>query len=290
MVATAPKANAKKARVAPSVSCPARPLINTRVVVKRSFRCLACRRGGRWSGSDFASPRCKRSEGTPVQSGQTLGVDRQALSRLGNANLAAANGLKKTSSLRVGQVLRVPPRGVDLRLPGADAQRHCAKVNKVSVKALARANRAESRTLRCAWGSVWSLPGYSAFRKGDEGCATAIAQWARDAGTSGKSGNTYGCACSTRTGSPIPKGRARLAHFLRDRESEKENASRIPRLMRVLDVHCRPLQRTNDHRGERLPRTRVRTERATSSRHATGEAIDVRVEGDGQRDSFATTA
>ena len=58
-----------------------------------------------------------------VQSGQTLGAIAKRY-RVSVANLAAANGLKKTSSLRVGQVLRVPPRGRRVRLPRPDSHRH----------------------------------------------------------------------------------------------------------------------------------------------------------------------
>ena len=96
-----------------------------------------------------------------VQSGPDARSDCQTISSVSVTNLAAANGLKKTSNLRVGQVLRVPSEGCRVRLPGPDPHRHCAKLNKVSVKALAKANRHQTRPRRCASDERLVLPGYS---------------------------------------------------------------------------------------------------------------------------------
>ncbi len=78
-------------------------------------------------------------------------------------NLAAANRLKKTSSLRVGQVLRIPPKGVVYVYPGQTLT-GIAQLNKVGVAALAKANRLKPEsTLRV--GQRLELPGYSASAK-----------------------------------------------------------------------------------------------------------------------------
>jgi uncharacterized protein YcbK (DUF882 family) len=206
-----------------------------------------------------------------VQSGQTLGAIAKRY-RVSVTNLAAANGLKKTSSLRVGQVLRVPPKGVVYVYPGQTLT-GIAQLNKVSVKALAKANRLNpDSTLRV--GQRLELPGYS---------ATATATKARNAALSGlvtlerpASQETLRVHLFDKQGKPDPKGRARLARFLRDRETDEEKRPHT-RLMRVLAYLA-------DHFNGRtiivVSAYRAAQDGANgNSRHATGEAIDVRIQG-----------
>lgn len=206
-----------------------------------------------------------------VQSGQTLGAIAKRY-RVSVTNLAAANGLKKTSSLRVGQVLRVPPKGVIYVYPGQTLT-GIAQLNKVSVKALAKANRlSPDSTLRV--GQRLELPGYS---------ATAKATKARNSTLSGlvtlerpASQETLRVHLFNNAGKPDPKGRARLARFLRDRETDEEKRPHT-RLMRVLAYLA-------DHFNGRtiivVSAYRSPQNGADgSTRHATGEAIDVRIEG-----------
>jgi uncharacterized protein YcbK (DUF882 family) len=206
-----------------------------------------------------------------VQTGQTLGAIAKRY-RVSVTNLAAANGLKKTSSLRVGQVLRVPPRGVVYVYPGQTLT-GIAKLNKVSVKALAKANRiGPDATLRV--GQRLELPGYS---------ATAKATKARNATLSGlvtlerpASQETLRVRLFDKSGKVDPKGRARLAQFLRDRETDQQRKPH-PRLMSVLAYVA-------DHFNGRtiVVVSAYRSPEQGSnggSRHATGEAIDIRVDG-----------
>ena len=206
-----------------------------------------------------------------VQSGQTLGAISKRY-RVSVTNLAAANGLKKTSSLRVGQVLRVPPKRVVYVYPGQTLT-GIAQLNKGSVNALAKANRLlPDSTLRV--GHRLELPGYS---------ATAKATKARNAALSGlvtlerpASQETLRVHLFDKQGKPDPKGRARLARFLRDRETDEEKRPHT-RLMRVLAYLA-------DHFNGRtiivVSAYRSAQDGASgNSRHATGEAIDVRIQG-----------
>ena len=206
-----------------------------------------------------------------VQSGQTLGAIAKRY-RVSVTNLAAANGLKKTSSLRVGQVLRVPPKGVIYVYPGQTLS-GIAQLNKVSAKALAKANGLNPEsTLRV--GQRLELPGYS---------RSAKATRARNAILNGlvtlerpASQETLRVRLFDKNGKPDPKGRGRLADFLRDRESGQRKKPHA-RLMRVLAYLA-------DHFNGRtiivVSAYRAEPNAANgSSRHATGQAIDIRVEG-----------
>jgi len=206
-----------------------------------------------------------------VQAGQTLGVIAKRY-RVSVTNLAAANRLKKTSNLRVGQVLRVPPKGVVYVYPGQTLI-GIAQLNKVSAKALARANGIKpGTTLRI--GQRLELPGYS---------ATAKATKARNAVLSGlvslerpASQESLRVRLFQKNGKPDPKARERLARFLRDRENDATKRPQT-RLMRVLSYLA-------DHFNGRtiIVVSAFRSEQGGnngSSRHATGEAIDIRVEG-----------
>ena len=206
-----------------------------------------------------------------VQSGQTLGVIAKRY-RVSVTNLAAANRLKKTSNLREGQVLRIPRRGVVYVYPGQTLT-GIAQLNKVSVKALAKANGIKpTATLRV--GQRLELPGYS---------ATAKATKARNATLNGlvtlerpASQETLRVRLFDKAGKPDLKARARLSRFLRDRENDQQTRPHT-RLMRVL-AHLA------DHFNGRtiVVVSAYRSDgngAGGSSRHASGEAIDIRVEG-----------
>jgi uncharacterized protein YcbK (DUF882 family) len=204
-----------------------------------------------------------------VHAGQTLGAIAKRY-RVSVTNLAAANGLKKTSNLRIGQVLRIPPKGVVYVYPGQTLT-GIAQLNKVSVKALARANRIKpDATLRV--GQRLELPGYSASARADK---------ARNATLHGMvtlerpaSQETLRVRLFDASGKPDPKARARLARFLRDRETDEETRPHT-RLMRVLAYLA-------DHFNGRtlVIVSAYRSEAENSeSRHARGAAVDIRVEG-----------
>lgn len=203
-----------------------------------------------------------------VQSGQTLGAIAKRY-RVSVTNLAAANGLKKTSNLRIGQVLRVPPKGVVYVYPGQTLT-GIAQLNKVSVKALAKENGIKpDATLRV--GQRIELPGYS---------ASAKATKARNAMLNGMvtlerpaSQETLRVRLFDTAGKPDPKARARLARFLRDRETDEEKRPHT-RLMRVLASLA-------DHFNGRtiIVVSAYRSEGDDTSRHASGQAVDIRVEG-----------
>lgn len=206
-----------------------------------------------------------------VQSGQTLGAIAKRY-RVSVTNLAAANRLKKTSNLRVGQVLRVPPKGVVYVYPGQTLT-GIAQLNKVSVKALAKANRIKpTATLRV--GQRLELPGYSAAAKAAKARNTVLnglVTLERPA-----SQETLRVRLFDKAGKPDPKARARLARFLRDRESDEQKRPHT-RLMRVLAYVA-------DHFNGRtiVVVSAFRSQNNGTngnSRHASGEAIDVRVEG-----------
>lgn len=206
-----------------------------------------------------------------VQQGQTLGVIAKRY-RVSVTNLAAANRLKKTSNLRVGQILRVPPKGVVYVYPGQTLI-GIAQLNKVSVTALAKANRLKAEsTLRV--GQRLELPGYSAnakVTKARNAVLNCLVTFERPA-----SQETLRVHLFDKNGKLDPKARNRLGRFLRDRENDEVKRPHV-RLMRALAyiadhfngrtiVVVSAYRSTNDGNGG-------------ASRHSTGEAIDIRVEG-----------
>jgi uncharacterized protein YcbK (DUF882 family) len=206
-----------------------------------------------------------------VQSGQTLGVIAKRY-RVSVTNLAAANGLKKTSNLRIGQVLRIPPKGVVYVYPGQTLT-GIAHLNKVSVTALAKANGlSPSSTLRV--GQRLELPGYSAGAKATkarQALLSGMVTLERPASQESLRVRLFDTA-----GKPDPKARTRLARFLRDRESDEEKRPSI-RLMRVLAYLA-------DHFNGRtiVVVSAYRSDKdgtSEASRHSSGEAVDIRVEG-----------
>jgi len=209
-----------------------------------------------------------------VQQGQTLGVIAKRY-RVSVTNLAAANRLKKTSNLRVGQVLRIPPKGVVYVYPGQTLT-GIAQLNKVSVKALARANGLKPEaTLRV--GQRLELPGYSASAKASKARNTVLnglVTLERPA-----SQESLRVRLFDKTGKPAPKGRQRLARFLRDRENEevKRPHTRLMRTLSYLADHFngRTIVVVSAYRAE----NNGNNGNNGASRHATGQAIDIRVEG-----------
>jgi uncharacterized protein YcbK (DUF882 family) len=206
-----------------------------------------------------------------VQQGQTLGAIAKRY-RVSVTNLAAANRLKKTSNLRVGQVLRVPPKGVIYVYPGQTLT-GIAQRNKVSVKALAAANRLKpGSTLRI--GQRLELPGYSSSAKAKKARNTVLnglVTLERPA-----SQETLRVRLFDKSGKPHPKARQRLARFLRDRDNDEVRHPRT-RLLRVLSYladhfNGRTIVVVSAYRSEKNGNN-------GASRHATGEAIDIRIEG-----------
>lgn len=206
-----------------------------------------------------------------VQSGQTLGAIAQRY-RVSVTNLAAANRLTSSSNLRVGQVLRIPPKGVIYVYPGQTLT-GLAKLNKVSVKELAAANRLKpDASLRV--GQRLELPGYSASAKEteiDRAALSGLVTLERPA-----SQESLRVRLFDKNGRPHEKARARLARFLRDRETEEQERPKTA-LMRVL-------ARLADHFNGRtiVVLSAYRSERNGnngSTRHGTGEALDLRIEG-----------
>jgi len=206
-----------------------------------------------------------------VQQGQTLGAIAKRY-RVSVTNLAAANRLKKTSNLRVGQVLRVPPKGVVYVYPGQTLT-GIAQLNKVSVKALAGANGLKpDAPLRV--GQRLELPGYSANAKATKTRNTVLnglVTLERPA-----SQETLRVRLFDKGGKPDPKGRQRLARFLRDRENDaaKRTHTRLMRVLSYIGNHFngRTIVVVSAYRSEKNGNN-------GSSRHQTGEAIDIRVEG-----------
>ncbi len=206
-----------------------------------------------------------------VQQGQTLGAIAKRY-RVSATNLAAANRLKKTANLRVGQVLRVPPKGVIYVYPGQTLT-GIAQLNKVSVKALAAANRLKpGSTLRV--GQRLELPGYSAGAKQTKARNTVLNGLVTLERPASK--ETLRVRLFDKTGKPDPKARARLARFLRDRDNDavKRVHTRLLRVLSYLADHFngRTIVVVSAYRS-------AQNGNNGSSRHATGEAVDVRVEG-----------
>jgi len=206
-----------------------------------------------------------------VQQGQTLGAIAKRY-RVSVTNLAAANRLKKTSNLRVGQVLRVPPRGVVYVYPGQTLT-GIAQLNKVSVKKLAAANRLKpDSTLRV--GQRLELPGYSASAKASKAKNTILNGQVTLERPASK--EILRVRLFDKARKPDPKARARLARFLRDRDKEevKRPHTRLLRVLSYLADHFngRTIVVVSAYRSGQNGND-------GSSRHAKGEAVDIRIEG-----------
>ena len=206
-----------------------------------------------------------------VREGQTLSVIAKRYG-VSVTNLAAANKLKKTSNIRIGQVLKVPPKGVLYVYPGQTLG-GLAKANKVSVGALARANRIKpSAPLRV--GQRLVLPGYSDTEKATAERNKVLHGTVTLARPSVK--KTFQGRLFDANGKPISKTRSELAGFLGDRESGKSTppSERLMRVLAYLAEHFngRTITVVSAYRpaGEGT---------SSNSRHASGEAIDIRIDG-----------
>jgi uncharacterized protein YcbK (DUF882 family) len=207
-----------------------------------------------------------------VEPGQTLGAIAKRY-RVSVTNLAAANQLTTASNLRVGQVLRIPPQGVIYVYPGQTLS-GLAKLNKVSVKALAAANRLKpNASLRM--GQRLELPGYSATAKEtqiDRAILSGLVTLERPANQESLQVRLF-----DKDGRPDEKARARLARFLRDRETDEQTRPKTA-LMSVLahladHFNGRTIVVLSAYRSER------NGDNASSTRHGTGEALDLRIKG-----------
>ncbi len=206
-----------------------------------------------------------------VASGQTLSAIAKKY-RVSITNLAAANGLRKNSLLRIGQVLDIPEKGVVYVYRGQNLI-SIAKSHGTTVKELAKLN---GLTLKSSIreGQRLRLPGHKAS------IATAherkyrhnVAVLYRPAHDE-----------SVRVRLLDQKGRVRkaardqLSRFLRDRQTNQQRRP-PPRLVRVL------ARVSNHFRGRRIVvvsgfRSASRANTNGTSRHARGAAIDIRVEG-----------
>lgn len=206
-----------------------------------------------------------------VQQGQTLGAIAQRY-RVSVTNLAAANGLNKTSNLRVGQVLRVPSKGEVYVYPGQTLI-GIAQLNKVPVKKLAAANGLKpDASLRI--GQRLELPGYSA--NAEEGKARSAVLNGMVTLERPASKETLRVRLFDKAGKPDPKARQRLARFLRDRDSDevKRPNNRLLRVLAYVADHFngRTIVVVSAYRSEKNGNNET-------SRHASGEAIDIRVDG-----------
>jgi len=206
-----------------------------------------------------------------VQSGQTLGAIATRY-HVSVTNLAAANQLKKSSSLRVGQILRIPPKGVIYVYPGQTLT-GLAQLNKVSVKALASANGLKpDSTLRV--GQRLELPGYrddSEAKNARHVALNGLVTLERPA-----SKESLRLRLFDKSGKPDSDARERLGRFLRDRDNDDvmRPNTRLMRLLSYLADHFngRTIVVVSAYRSEQ-------NGNGGSSRHGTGEAVDIRVEG-----------
>jgi len=163
-----------------------------------------------------------------VQSGQTLGALATRY-HVSITNLAAANQLNKTSSLRVGQVLKIPPKGVVYVYPGQTLT-GLAQLNKVSAKALAAANGLKPDSILRV-GQRLELPGYKDDARANKtriATLNGLVTLERPA-----TKESLRVRLFDKAGKADPKAQERLARFLRDREHD-ETIRINTRLMRVL--------------------------------------------------------
>jgi uncharacterized protein YcbK (DUF882 family) len=211
-----------------------------------------------------------------VDRGQTLSgiADRYGVSV---SSLAAANGLARDSSLREGQTLTVPERGV-LYVSQGDTLASIARRHDVSVDELTRSNRLPAAgSLRI--GQRLVLPGYEAAAK----LQAAERRWGRTK-RPGKA-TLYRDATRERRTLALVDRRGRvppdtlrvLARLMRPRADKRRGKEPHPRLVRLL-------ARVSDHFGGRPIHVISGYRRAggytkDTSRHVAGQAIDFRIPG-----------
>lgn len=210
-----------------------------------------------------------------VRRGHTLGrVARRYGVRV--RDLAAANGLSVTAELRLGQTLRIPERGVHYVARGETLGR-IARRRGVRVQDLARANniRVDAQVRE---GQRLLLPGQDSLQERER----AADRW----GAPRNRGVVTFFRVATRErvrirvldsrGRPRRAARRRLAHLFRHHQTGREGELH-PRLLQVL-------VRVSDHFGGRTINvlSGYRPSSASNggeSRHVTGRAADIRVQG-----------
>jgi len=202
-------------------------------------------------------------------------------------DLALANGMQPDSTLRAGQQLTIPPRGVTYVRAGQTLS-HIARAHDCSVEALQRANGLRGET-RLRAGSRLDLPGF-APPTSDRGAAAALrggASWGaveRDYGPPEQPGVV---TLQGRTGAAIvemidAQGRVRLlgvrtlAELMR-REMDAPIGSVHPRLAVLI-------AKISDRFGGREIRLvsgfrEARRFTRRTSRHTQGRAVDIQVVG-----------
>lgn len=189
--------------------------------------------------------------------------------------LAAANGLARTSALRAGQVLRVPRKG-ELYVGAGDTLASLARLRGVPIDALARANHLPpGATLRV--GQRLVLPGANSdgatageARWGAPkrpGVATFYRVWSRE---------ERAVRLVNARGKAPPEAVRTLRHLLRPRNStrRRDPAPRLLQLLAEISDHFggRPLHVISGYRpagGTTRP----------TSQHVQGHAIDFRIPG-----------
>lgn len=210
-----------------------------------------------------------------VRSGQSLArVARRYGVRV--HDLAAANNMRVTTELRLGQTLTIPERGYHYVRQGQSIS-EIAHEHQISVQELLSANNL-GRDARIRPGQRLLLPGNTASEERDD----AAERWGRPRNPGIVT--LYRVATRermrvrflSRNGRPRRAAVRRLTEFLRDRRSGDTH----PPSTRLIQL----LSRISDHFGGRVihvmsgyrPPGRNTRE---SSRHVTGDAVDLKVQG-----------
>ncbi|HJK91023.1 MAG TPA: LysM peptidoglycan-binding domain-containing protein [Polyangiaceae bacterium LLY-WYZ-15_(1-7)] len=223
----------------------------------------------------LAAPSPAEAREHRVRSGQSLSrIARRYRVRV--HDLAAANGLRVTSELREGQVLRIPERGTHYVRAG-ESLSLIAQRRNVSVEALRRVNRLR-RGATLQLGQRLLLPGHDALEERER----AESRWGRPR----RPGvvTLYRPALRERarmrlvdrSQRPRRAARRRLARLMRHRRTGRAHRPH-PRLLRMLT-------QISDHFGGRTIHLMSGFRPAggytrESSRHTSGHAIDLRVQG-----------
>ncbi len=225
-----------------------------------------------WAFALVPAARASAQREHRVREGQTLSAIAHRY-EVGVTSLAAANGMRVTSTLRVGQVLRIPDDGVVFVQTGQTLS-SIAHAHGTSIADLARANRlTPTSTLQV--GQRLVLPGH-------ERPTRAGRSWGRPRRPGVVSLKRVGHSHQLRMRLVDTRGRARtparrqLAALMEHRQTGHRRLP-APRLLQVLTT-------ISDHfggrriyvvSGYREPGGYTRE----TSRHTRGHAIDIRVDG-----------
>ncbi|MEM6958767.1 MAG: LysM peptidoglycan-binding domain-containing protein [Myxococcota bacterium] len=210
-----------------------------------------------------------------VRSGQSLArIARRYGVRV--HDLAAANNMRVTAELRLGQTLTIPERGYHYVRQGQNLS-EIANEHQVSVRELLAANRL-TRNSRIRPGQRLLLPGHTASEERDE----AAERWGRPRNPGMvtffrvATRERMRIRVLARNGRPRRAAVRRLREFLRDRRTGEthEPATRLLQL----------ISRISDHFGGRMIHVMsgyrpAGTTSRRQSRHSSGEAIDFKVRG-----------